>query len=379
MSERHKNRVKKAQEKIKEHGLDGLLLYKPQNVMYYSGVSHQDTACACVIMPVEGDPELVTLWTDVRYVKEKTWMDVRGWALSKGIVHTGVADVVKKLGLKKGKFGVEKDWLSVGQFEMLKQSVPHATFPEADEIFYYTWIDDIRMHKEPWEVEILRKAARVADAAMEAAVKAVKPGVSGYDIAADAEYVMKKQGSGMWISNHPTIVASGDLLGHAHPFASGRLIENNDLVVIDLGALIDGYHSDLCRTIAVGRITDEQEQAVQAVLNGQSSGIQAMRAGATLHEIYAATRAGLGEYGKYMTSPVLTGHGCGMGNGLQAADTPFISMNDERKVVKDMVLSLFEIPPFVPGIGAPRFEDMILVTESEPEILAKYPRELIRV
>ncbi len=379
MSERHKNRVKKAQEKIREHGLDGLLLYKPMNVMYYSGVSHQDTACACVIMPVKGDPELVTLWTDIPYLKKKTWMAVRGFSLSKGILHTGVADVVKKLGLEKGKLGVEKDWLSAGQFEMLKQSVPHATFPEADEIFYYTWIDEIRMQKEPWEVEILRKAARVADAAMEAAVKAVKPGVSGYNIAAEAEYVMRNEGSGMWIGDHPTIVASGDLLDVAHPFASGRLIENNALVVIDLGALIDGYHSDLCRTIAVGKITDKQEQAVQAVLNGQSSGIQAMRVGATIHEIDAAGRAGLGEYGKYLTSPLFTGHGCGLGCGILIADPPIISMNDERRVVKDMVLSLFEIPPFTPGIGAPRFEDMVLVTESEPEILAKYPRELIRV
>jgi Xaa-Pro aminopeptidase len=379
MSEKFKNRVKMAKEKIKEYNLDGLLLYKPNNIMYYSGVGQEDVACACVVIPKDGDPELVTLWTDVKYAKKKTWMKVSGYTLAKGILHGGVAEVVKKLGIEDGKFGLDKDWLQVGQFEMLQQTLPNATFPEAPEIFLYTWIDELRMYKTPDEVEIMRRAAEIADLAMEAAVKAVKPGVTGYDIAAEAEYVMRKNGSGSWFGAHPTLVAYGELLHHAHPFACGEKIPNNGLVTIDLGAVIEGYHSDLCRTIALGKITDEEEKAAQANLNGQSAAIEKMRPGVSINDIDAATREGLGEYAKYHYGPGLVGHGVGLGNGIQAFDCPFIATGDERKVQKDMVLALFEIPPFIPGIGAPRFEDMILVTDDEPEILTKYPRELIRI
>ena len=379
MSEKLKSRVKIAQEKIKEHDLDGLLMYKPNNIMYYSGVDGVDTVCTCVVMPREGDPEVVTLWTDIQIMQKKTWMKVRGYALAKGILWNGVAETVKRMGLLKGKWGIEKDWMPLGQFKMLQGALPDASFPEADEVFLYTWIDEIRMFKDPDEVETLRKAAGIADLAMEAAVKVVKPGVTGFDIAAEIEYVMKKRGCGMWIGNHPTIVASGEMLHHAHPWASGNKIENNDLVVIDLGAVVDGYHSDLCRTIAVGKITDEQEKAIQANLNGQAAGMERMRPGVSIHDIDAATREGLGEYVKFQYGPGLVGHGCGLGNGPQAFDCPFIATGDERKVQKNMVLALWEIPPFIPGVGAPRFEDMTLVTDDEPERLTKYPRELIRL
>lgn len=379
MSDVYKNRIDLAKKKIVEYDLDGLLLYKPNNIMYYTGVGQEDVACACVVLPKEGEPELVTLWTDVKYARQKTNMGVSGYSLADGIIHGRVAKVAEKMGIADGKLGIERDWLQVGQFEMLQAALPNATFPEAGEIFLYTWIDEIRMYKTPDEVEKLRKAAKVADLAMDAAIKAIRPGVTGYDIAAEAEYVMKKHGSGSWFGSHPTLIAYGELLHHAHPFTCGNKIENNGLITIDLGAIIEGYHSDLCRTIALGKITKEEEMAVQANLNGQTAAIQAMRPGVSINDVDAATREGLGDYAKYHYGPGLVGHGLGLGNGIQAFDCPFIATGDERKLQKDMVLALFEIPPFVPGVGAPRFEDSILVTDDEPELLTKYPRELIRI
>ncbi|MFA9376345.1 MAG: M24 family metallopeptidase [Lachnotalea sp.] len=358
--------------------MTGYCFTSRNNIIYYTGVGHEDTAAACVVIPKEGEPVLITLWTDIQYTKKKTDMKVFPYAMAAGTIHDHVAKVLDKLGIVDGKFGVERDWMPIGQFEMLQESLPNSTFPEAKEIFLYSWIDDLRMVKTPDEIEKLRKAAKVTDLAMEAAIRAIKPGVTGFDIIAEAEYVMKKHGAGSWIGAHPTLVAYGELLNHAHPFSPKDKIENNGLITIDLGAVIEGYHSDLCRTIALGKITKEEEMATQAVLNGQTAAIEVMRSGVSISDVQIATLEGFGDYKKYHFGGLI-GHGLGLGNGPQAFDSPFIAKGDERKMEKNTVWALIEIPPFVPGVGAPRFEDAILITDDKPELLTKYPRELIRI
>lgn len=288
---------------------------------------------------------------------------------------------LKDLGIADGKFALEKDFMTLGRFEMIKAALPEATFPEAPEAYLYTWIDELRLVKSDDEIEKIRKSCAVTDMAMEAAIKAIKPGVTGMDIAAEAEYIMKKNGAGSWLGSHPIMIAYGELLQHAHPFAGSQFrekVENNSLITIDMGATIDGYHSDLCRTIALGDITEEEEKAVEVILKGQKAAIDAIKPGNTVADIHAAAMEALGDYKKYHYGGLI-GHSVGLGSGPQALDPPFITGADPTVLEKNMVCALFEIPPFVPGVGAVRFEDTILVTDGEAELLTKYPRELIRV
>lgn len=377
MKDMYKSRIERAKKQIAEHDLDCLLLYKPNNVAYYTGVI-EDTACACVVMPAEGEPELVTLWYDVEWTRKRTDMKVVGWSMREGSIHDRIARVVGEMGIADGKFAFEADWMLHDQFQMLQTALPNAKFLEGDDILRCTWIEDVRIYKTPDEVEKLRKSAEVADLAMDAVLKVIKPGITGFDIAAEAEYVMKKHHSSTRTTAHPIMIAYGELLHRPHPFIYSDKIENNGLITIDFGAVIDGYHSDLARTIALGKITKEDEMAVQAVLNGQTAGIQAIRPGVRLKYVHKAVLEGFGDYRKYHFGG-LVGHSLGLGNGLQSFDIPYIDRDSELILEKDMVWGFIEVSPFIPGVGAPRFEDAVVVTENGAEVLSRYPRELIRI
>ena len=247
------------------------------------------------------------------------------------------------------------------------------TFPSTKFIDTSDMLGMLRFIKSDEETKLIRKAAEISDYGMEAAVGALRIGATEIEVAAEAEYEMKKRGS--WELKHPTLVASGKRTLLVHPFASEKRIEKNDLVVIDLGAVCGGYCSDICRTCIVGTPNQTQEDLFKAVLEAQSAAFSVLKEGTTIGTINKTVRRVLQKTGYEKQFPYLLGHFIG----LQLEEEPMImSRNADIEFKSNNVVSLFQSSVFVPRAGGIRIEDTALVTKTKSEVLTHYPREFIR-
>jgi Xaa-Pro aminopeptidase len=215
-------------------------------------------------------------------------------------------------------------------------------------------------------------AARLTDVAA-TAFDAVRTGIAERDVAAAIETALRQ--AGYERPAFDTIVASGPNAAHPHYRAGLRTLHTGDLVVLDFGGVLDGYCSDLTRTVSVGQPSPEAARLHAAVRDAQAAAIDAVRPGRATTEVDAAARQvlvahGLGE---------AFGHGTGHGLGLDVHEEPRVSK--PRSDVPPVRLEpgmVFTIEPgaYLPGFGGVRIEDDILVTETGCEVLTSVPRDL---
>jgi Xaa-Pro aminopeptidase len=281
--------------------------------------------------------------------------------------------VWKELNLEKGKVGVENTFLKVSMLEMFKH--PHAK-PEALEFTDATQImTDLRIVKSSEEIAKLRIAGRVADKAMAAAVRAVKTGVTETMIAGEAEYVMRRNGAEEFFR---TYVASGPRSSIAHGVASNRKVRKGDLVMIDLHPTVDGYHSDICRTVSVGKPSETQRKAFDVYLQAQRTIVEATGPTTTMtklenmmHEIFG--REG---YEKYFIGPPIHGVGLEFEEPPLPAGHAFFHGEEPKDELKPgMVISIGNCGLYMGEFGV-RIEDTVAINERGYEELTKYRRKL---
>jgi len=247
-----KERMKRASALIEGEGLDAILLTKPQNMMYLVG---DGRLCAFAVISKEGVTYVGVPKTDLEDVEKSCASEhILGFEDEVGMLHS-LMHIWKELNLEKGKVGVENTFLRVSMLEMFKH--PHAKPKKLEFVDATSVMTDLRIIKSSEEIELIRKAGKVADAAMDAAVKAAKPGVAETEIAAEAEYTMRKNGAEEFFR---TYVASGPRSSIAHGLVSHRKMQRGDLVMIDLHPTVNAYHADLCRTISVGKASEKQRK-----------------------------------------------------------------------------------------------------------------------
>lgn len=255
-------------------GLEAILLTKPSNMSY---LVEDGRLCAFAIVSRTGATYVGVPKTDVEDTKRYCASDhILGFEDEVGMLHS-LMHIWKELGLEKGKVGAENTWLKVSMLEMFKH--PHAKptaleFADATEI-----MTDLRIVKSSEEIAKIRRAGGVADKAMVAAIKAVKPGVIETEVAGKAEYVMRKNGAEGFFR---TYVASGPRSSIAHGVVGRRKMRKGDLVMIDIHPTVDGYHADVCRTVCVGKPSEKQRRAFDAYLKAQRAAVKA--AGASHHD-----------------------------------------------------------------------------------------------
>ncbi|PWK11272.1 M24 family metallopeptidase [Tumebacillus permanentifrigoris] len=275
-------------------------------------------------------------------------------------------DIVRAV-VGNGPFGalaIEKQQLTVARFEQLQTVFGTAPAVAAEEL-----LQDMRMRKDEAEVAIMKKAAEIADRAVEAAVRAIAVGKTEAEIVSVIESSMKAQGASG--TSFPTIVLAGEKSALPHGVPGNRTIQEGDFVLLDLGAVYEGYCSDITRTFVVGEPSDEQVIIYEAVLAGNLAGIMATKPGLPAKVVDAAARQtieGFG-YGEYFT------HRVGHGLGIEVHEFPSMHGNNEQKLVPGMVFTI-EPGVYVSGLGGVRIEDDVLVTETGVEVLTKYPKEL---
>jgi Xaa-Pro aminopeptidase len=234
-------------------------------------------------------------------------------------------------------------------------------------------VETLRAVKAPEEVEAIRRAARAATAALEAAAPGVRAGQTELEVAALLEGALRRAGSESY--PFPTIVASGPRAALPHAGTGARVLAPGDLLLLDFGAVVDGYCADLTRTFVVGAApTTEQREVHALVERAQRAALDGLRAGLTGRQGDALARdvieaAGRGD---------AFGHSLGHGLGLEVHEAPRLARTAEEPLAAWAVVTV-EPGVYLEGWGGVRIEDDVVLRPAGAELLTEFPRELQRL
>jgi Xaa-Pro aminopeptidase len=233
-------------------------------------------------------------------------------------------------------------------------------------------IERLRAVKDASEIATMREAATLISEVFAETVPKIKPGLSELQLAAEIEYAIKlKRGSG---PSFETIVAAGPRSAWAHARPSGKLLGKNELVVLDHGAILRGYCSDLTRTVYLGQAPEKIRRMYDAVLEAQQAAKNAVAPGVKAGEVDAAARLSLKRHGlaEYFT------HSTGHGLGIEVHEMPRLARGEETTLDEGMVITI-EPGVYVEGLGGIRIEDDVVVTSNGAEDLTSASREFLEL
>ncbi len=234
------------------------------------------------------------------------------------------------------------------------------------------WVEDLRLLKSPSEITKMRAAARLISRVFDEVVPLIRPGVTELDLAAEIDYRMRKLGASG--PSFETIVASGPRAALPHAQPTSKRLRRNELVVLDAGAILADYCSDMTRTVFVGRASKSVRTWYRAVLDAQAAGIAAVAAGVESSAPDTAARRVLDAQGlgKYFV------HSTGHGLGLEIHEAPRLAKGQKAKLQAGMVVTV-EPGIYVEGIGGIRIEDDVAIHAGRTEVLTTATRELLEL
>jgi len=352
-------------------GLDGLIVTNPTNIRYLS--NHAGSAGTLILTQSD-----VHLLIDFRYEESVRLLQasdaacpgLRTWPVPASY-DEALIDMASTLA--PAKLGIEAAHLTVARKEWLERtSISRGlalTWASTERV-----VEQPRLVKDATELAVLRDAASRLTMVAQKAFEAVRPGATERDVAAVIE--MGLRAAGYERPAFETIVASGPNAALPHYRAGVRIMKPGDLVVLDFGGVLDGYCSDLTRTVSVGAPTPDALRLHAAVRDAQRAAIEAVKPGASATSVDAAARGllesrGLGE---------AFGHGTGHGLGLDIHEEPRVGPPRPHSASVQLEPGMvFTIEPgaYLPGMGGVRIEDDVLVTADGCEVLTSVPRELL--
>ncbi|WP_010678413.1 M24 family metallopeptidase [Bacillus timonensis] len=276
-----------------------------------------------------------------------------------------IQNSLSKRNVTVSTLALEKEHLTVERFEQITKLFPSSSFVSAEEKLH-----TLRMIKDEKEVSILQEAAKFADYGVEVGVQAIAEGKSELDVLATIEFELKKKGIRQM--SFDTMVLTGVKTAAPHGKPGLETIKKGDLVLFDLGVVLDGYCSDITRTVAFGEISEKQREVYETVLNAQLAAVDACKPGIRVGDIDRKARSIISDagFGEYFT------HRIGHGLGIDVHEFPSMNETNDLLLQKGMV---FTIEPgiYVPEIGGVRIEDDMIITADGAETLTKFPKELI--
>jgi Xaa-Pro dipeptidase len=272
---------------------------------------------------------------------------------------------VQALGLDGKRIGVEPRQLRLLEFRHVKNGAPEADYPDASEV-----LTGLRLRKDQAEVASMRKAVRIAQAALEATIPFIKTGMTEKEVSSELVVQLLKHGSEPEMPFSP-IVSAGPNAANPHASPTERRLQTGDLLVVDWGAAYDGYISDLTRTFAVGEVDAEWTKVHQIVQEANAAGRAAGGPGVPCANVDMATRAVIEKagYGVYFTHR--TGHGIGM----EGHEDPYMR-GDNLQLLEPGMAYTVEPGIYIPGRNGVRIEDNVVVTETGVDVLSDMSREI---
>jgi Xaa-Pro aminopeptidase len=342
-------------------GIDAILVSHLPNIRYLSGFSG-----SAGLLLVEASTS--TLFTDSRYTFQAD-QEVRGARVhiaKKGIL--GAVGAYLKARRGRRSVGYAAGNLTVGQKKMLDAAAGSRVRWIADG----NAVEKLRAVKDRDEVAEMQAAAELISDVFRGVLKIIRPGVSELDLAAGIEYGIKKRGGSG--PSFETIVAAGPRSAWAHARPTAKLLRKSELVVLDQGAILRGYCSDMTRTVFLGRAPRRIRELYQGVLRAQEAAKAIIRPGVRAGDVDEAARSALRRLGlaRYFT------HSTGHGLGLEVHEMPRLGKGEETVLQDGMVVTV-EPGVYLEGVGGIRIEDDVLVTAQGAVDLTTAPREFLEL
>lgn len=356
------NKIAQLQAHLKTQQLDAAFITTPDNVFYFTGFrSNPHERLLGVFVPTNAEPFLICPKMEVPDAREVFDGKIIGhvdtenaWDLLVASFHVPVA-----------KLAIEKSHMTVERKELLEQRIQGGEFRGIDE-----FITELRLIKTQDELVELRKAAELADYAIEVGCSLIEEGKTEMEILSAVESAVKAKGAdGMSFS---TMVLSGPKTASPHGTPGSRKIQKGDFILFDLGVIVNGYCSDITRTVAFGEPTNAQREVYETVKRAEEKAVSLVKPGVLAKDLDAAARQIITDagYGDYFT------HRLGHGLGISVHEFPSIHGENDMELREGMV---FTIEPGIynPEITGVRIEDDVVVTADGVEVLTKFTKELL--
>jgi Xaa-Pro aminopeptidase len=350
-------RLRKLRDQFAQIGVDSFLVTFQPHLRYLSGFS--GSAGAGLV-----SADSAVLLTDGRYA-DQVRGEVAGWKVA--VCRDGFLDELgrRRLLWPGERVGFDGNTVTYAQYRLFKKTFPGVTFrPRVD------CVEKIAVVKDEEEIANIRKAVSITDRVFSDVLGLIRPGIRELDIAAEISYRHLKYGAEG--DAFETIVASGERGALPHGRASMKKIARREMVTLDFGCVVLGYHSDMTRTVAVGRPVPEAAKIYRTVLDAQSRAVEAAKGGIRTGDLDAVARSAIRKegYDRYFR------HSLGHGLGLQIHEPPRISVLSKSVLQPGNVVTI-EPGIYVAGLGGVRIEDDVVIRADGCEVLNRSAKELI--
>jgi len=353
------SRISRLQKSLKRKKLDALLVTEPYNRRYLSGYTATDhgigETAGVLLIPATGMPYLLT---DSRFILQAE-EEANGFTIE--LYPKGSAGLLKKLLPKLGveRLAFESHYMLHSTAGKLKKALAGVGVVC---IATTELIERMRLIKTEDEIKLLKKSVLRNEQVFSLVYNTIEPGMSEREIALAIELTMHELGAEQ--PSFETIVAFGTNAAKPHAVPTDRLLQAGDLVLIDMGLVLDGYCSDMTRTFVAGKPNNTYIDRLRVVRRAQLAGTEAVCAGATCREVDRAARRVIEEagYGDFF------GHALGHGVGLAVHEDPRLSSRSRKKLKPGMIVTV-EPGIYLPNWGGIRLENMVVVREDGAETL----------
>lgn len=343
-------------ERLAAEGVDAFLVTKGANIRYISGFTGEDAALLITA-------NQAFLITDFRYYEqaERQAPSLTLYKLTKSLP-AAFADLVKEIGVKRIAF--EGAHVTYALYQDLAATEGVELVPAKG------WVEEIRAIKSPAEILLIRRAVQISDAAIAALPQILRAGMTERQLAWELEAYMRTHGADDVA--FPLIVAGGPNGAMPHAVPSDRALVPGEPIVLDLGAEVAGYRSDLTRTVCIGQPAEKLREIYRIVLAAQQAAEAGIQPGLIGKEADAIARQVIADagYGEAF------GHGLGHGVGLEIHERPGAGPRSEDRLEPGMLVTV-EPGIYLPGWGGIRIEDLVVITETGIEILSAASKELV--
>ena len=358
-------RMQEVQKLLKNEQTDYLVLAPSANMYYLTGLKTvADERFQAVVVGQEGLPLVVLpeMYKGIAAAKDGTGWELLTWSDETDPVEL----LLGKTSAEAAKVAVD-DRMWASHFLLAQKVFPGGEFFPASKL-----MQQVRVYKDEMELELLKRSGALIDRVMEAVTKEIKAGVTERELTAFVESQIKKEG-GDSISFKP-IIACGPNGAFPHHESGTRKLQTGGFVIVDIGAVLEGYCSDITRTFCLGQATPEMKEVYRAVQAANEAGFQAAKHGVACAEVDRAARDVITEAGFGSFFIHRTGHGIG----LDYHEEPYMVAGNDAPLETGMAFSV-EPGIYLPGKFGVRIEDIVALTEAGPVRFNNFPRDLIEL
>lgn len=357
-------KIQQLQNYLIEQNLDMAVVTTPDNIFYLSKfASDPHERLLALVIFKEAEPFIICPAMEVPDVKAVVFpYEVVGHTDTDNAWDI-VAATVAKRNVVLQNIALEKAHLTVERYEALQSIYSNATFSRIDEK-----INTMRVIKSEEEIEILRRAANMADYAIQIGCDALAEGKTEMEVLNEIESAVKAKGYSM---SFDTMVLFGEKSASPHGIPGQKALQIGEMVLFDLGVLVDGYCSDITRTFAFGAVNNKQKEIYEAVLAANEAAIALVKPGVRAMDLDQAARDEITNagFGEYFT------HRLGHGLGISVHEFPSIHGANEMTLQPGMVFTI-EPGVYKSDVTGVRIEDDVVVTADGVEVLTKFPKQL---